>query len=473
MMNVKRKSGKMTYRKGVRLLAAAALTAAMVGGQTQGVLAQSDTAIEAAVSILPENITIEEPVALSEVALPENEYGTLAWVDDSCVPSKRVQSYEVKLTPFESVDLSKEEGWDAEEGVLRGYVTVVVSSIEDSGEEEVPPTEIPEQTVTPVPSVTPVISQLPDAGEEITGIPDEGEGEISDEEKDEQEGTESEESQIGEAEIGESGETAEEGTAPEVTQPPIENIFDQEESLKEDERPVTAEEDLSPEEQMVRAAENHSCNGISVSGISLPWYVQFRVSSGDDYQFTNEIDASIFKSYEFELWDLRTDTEYEIPDGEYISVTVPVKEGYEYTIEHLLDNGAIETIIPSVEGDTMVFSTHSFSPFGIAGSKPVIGSDIAEEGYGDSNTSQTGSSGSTTEVPVSPAASSNTTSTSGTNQATAQNTNDTEESTEDNTSSSSRAVDTGDETKVLPFAALAAAAALVMTGTAAVYKKRK
>lgn len=28
---------------------------------------------------------------------------------------------------------------------------------------------------------------------------------------------------------------------------------------------------------------------------------------------------------EFELCDLRNNTEYEIPDGEYLSVTVPVK----------------------------------------------------------------------------------------------------------------------------------------------------
>ena len=66
------------------------------------------------------------------------------------------------------------------------------------------------------------------------------------------------------------------------------------------------------------------------------------------------------KSYEFELWDTQKNTEYEIPDGEYISVTVPVKAGYTYSIEHLLDNGAMETIIPSVDGDTMTFSTHSF-----------------------------------------------------------------------------------------------------------------
>ena len=106
-------------------------------------------------------------------------------------------------------------------------------------------------------------------------------------------------------------------------------------------------------------------------GINLPWYVQFRVASGENYEFTNEEAANLFKSYEFELWDTKNNTEYEIPDGEYLSVTVPVKAGYDYTIEHLLDSGAMETIVPSVEGSTMVFSTHSFSPFGIAGSKAL------------------------------------------------------------------------------------------------------
>lgn len=57
-------------------------------------------------------------------------------------------------------------------------------------------------------------------------------------------------------------------------------------------------------------------------------------------------------------------------------MTVPVKAGYTYSIEHLLDNGAMETIIPSMDGATMTFSTHSFSPFGIAGSKSLVGPEL-------------------------------------------------------------------------------------------------
>ena len=61
-----------------------------------------------------------------------------------------------------------------------------------------------------------------------------------------------------------------------------------------DTRPATAEDDLTEEEQAARAAQNHSCEGISVSGIDLPWYVQFQVTSGENYEFKNEDNATIF-----------------------------------------------------------------------------------------------------------------------------------------------------------------------------------
>ncbi|HIZ21548.1 MAG TPA: hypothetical protein IAA21_01950 [Candidatus Blautia faecigallinarum] len=490
-MNRERNSGRITYRKAVRLMAAAALTAALVCGQSPAVFAESQVSEETQISILPENITIEEPVPLYEVSLPDSEYGTLSWADDSCVPNERVQSYEVILTPYEEVDLSGEEGYDQESGVLIGYVTVVVSSLEEEAyeeeleedpEEEADPTTVPDPSVSPDPSVTPEASGTPEETPELTEAP--GEDETKEEPEQEKPAEDvPEEEAPGEAQVG-GQEPAQTEPVPEITKAPVENIFDQpEEILEEDNRLATAEDNLSIEEQKARAAENHSCSGISVSGISLPWYVQFRVSSGEDYEFTNEADASIFKSYEFQLWDLKTDTEYQIPDGEYISVTVPVKEGYKYTIEHLLENGAIETIIPSVEGSTMVFSTHSFSPFGIAGSKPVIGSDIAEEGYGNDNGDQNGSDGTTSQVPVSPAGSSDTASSSGANQATAPTANpvqtsgntqaNTQKTVQQNNGTASGAVATGDPTVILPFVVMAAGSAGAIIKTTSKFKKRK
>ncbi len=244
----------------------------------------------------------------------------------------------------------------------------------------------------------------------------------------------------------------------------------------------------SDEEKAQIAEKNHTCNGISVSGINLPWYVQFRVASGENYEFTNEAEANVFKSYEFELWDLKNNTEYEIPDGEYLSVTVPVKAGYDYTIEHLLDSGAMETIVPSVEGSTMVFSTHSFSPFGIAGSKALVGEEIEDGSYSSGTTSTA-----TTTPQVTAAASSNTGSTSGgtannasntasasanntsVQASTSENQNSTSDSADqseaDSKGNSVGAVETGDNTPILPFVIIGIAAAVIVA--VLVYLKKK
>ena len=241
-----------------------------------------------------------------------------------------------------------------------------------------------------------------------------------------------------------------------------------------------------------------------MSGINLPWYVQFRVSSGDSYQFANESDAMIFQSYEFELWDLQNNTEYEIPSGEYISVTVPVKAGYDYTIEHLLDNGATETIIPSVDGDTMVFSTHSFSPFGIAGSKQLVGPDTGDTTE-DSDTAETATPTPTVSAQTTPASGNqsvdmngnndnnsadtgsdngNTDSNNNNSSTDADNENMTDNSgsgsfvtqadsaTDSTSAKDSKTVNTGDTTTILPFVVLFLAAA-VIAGVVVFIKRKK
>ena len=559
MMNKDMK--KKYFGNRTRFLAAAALTAALVVSQVPYVYANEDAGISSETSgIFPDNITVESPVALSEVDLPSNEYGTLSWADDSYVPEKRVQSCKVKLTPFKGVDLSWAEGWDAEEGVVNGKINVVVSSIEsedaedeeDASEEtdsedtsaegndsaaDTPEDGIsdenPEISPTGTPELTPEgdkLSPVPDISEEASGTEatDESKKEDSDQkEKEEAEQTSSEESaeEPTEEKTADTQTEKDENISPETdTDITKEESVDGEESeesdnifdnpvdfTQEDDRPTDAEESLTAQEKNERAQMNHSCDGIYVSGINLPWYVQFRVSSGEDYQFTNKSEAMIFQSYEFELWDLKNDTEYEIPDGEYISVTVPVKEGYDYTIEHLLDNGATETIIPSVDGDTMVFSTHSFSPFGIAGSKQLVGPDF---GY-DAVLSVTPTPTPSVSVSVTPAAGGNSTNSKGGSTGTSNGgsgngsstvNNGTQGSVQSGTSgnqnvssggsssgnngsqsaaddsgnntvsdgtTNNSAVDTGDTTAILPFVILIGAAALIIIAVIVLKKKKK
>ena len=503
------KKKNVMYRKSVSLLAAAAMTAVLMTGQIYPVTAwgQNIENILETSSLIPDNVTIDQPVALSEVALPKSEYGTLSWADTSFVPDKRVQSCEVVFKPAESVDLSYLSGWDAEKKVVKGKVTVVVSSIEadsesdssdltseddklsgtdnekqngktdenqddaqkkdpveqedkdsaaegqdkdkdsaaegqdkdkDSAAEEQDKDEVKkdsgEDSDTASASTEISKDNLTGAAEEIEDVPDDADDtavgtdvpaesveETTEKETTEQETTAADQNEnadikadsesdgsvetvdplegtgklnqnLGEAMPGATVldgalETEEQPAEEDETEGDQKNIFDNPlDFSSSDSRSDSVEENLTEEEQAARAEENHNCDGISVSGIDLPWYVQFQVSSGENYEFRNEEKATIFQSYEFKLWDLKNNTEYEIPDGQYVSVTIPVKEGYEYSIEHLLANGATETIIPSVNGSTMVFSTHSFSPFGIAGFRPIVGDDIANGAYGDGST---------------------------------------------------------------------------------------
>lgn len=490
-----KKKKNVMYRKSVSLLAAAAMTAVLMTGQAYPVTAwgqNTETTLETS-SLIPDNITIDQPIALSEVTLPKSDYGTLSWVDTSFVPNKRVQSCEVVFKPVEDVDLSYLSGWDADKKVVKGKITVVVSSIEgdgetvssgltpaegslsgtdtvtkddalqddaadknadvpsedqktentkentaDSGKENTDTADSPSADESETASDSEEISQdtVTGSAEEIssdaedvtvgTEAPDESSDESQTEndtassdqkaEADTRDDTEADNSpsaadstetvdplegtgklneNFGAAMPGatvldgsdEDDKSEEKSAEAEETEGNQKNIFDNPLDFSvADSRPDTAEDNLTEEEQAARAAENHSCEGISVSGIDLPWYVQFQVTSGDSYEFKNEEKATIFQSYEFKLWDLKNNTEYEIPDGQYVSVTIPVKEGYEYSIEHLLDNGATETIVPSVNGSTMIFSTHSFSPFGIAGFRPIVGDDIANGAYGDGGT---------------------------------------------------------------------------------------
>ncbi len=563
-MMKKRNRGK----RNVQVLAAAALTAALIAGQIQPLPVQGSSGQIQVSSLIPDNVTIEHPVPLSEISLPGSDYGTLSWLDSSSIPSGRVQSYDVVFYPYDSSDLAKISGWDGVSDGIYSSVTVVVTNpeggeeewsedtdgndysdeeyteesgdgsyddsyseeegsgdnsyeeqdpestgeeteVEITGEPEI--TEAPEAEETPEPEETPEVTEAPEAEEtpepeetpEVTEEPEAEETpepeetpeitetpeatptpEITEtpeitvtpevtEEPDEGKGEEAEETPSA-TPTPEATETPEISVTPEPSEEPEknENIFDRDKESEKDTRPDEFEDDLTEEEKAAAAAENHTCNGISVSGVNLPWYVQFRASSGDDYEFSNETEANIFKSYEFELWDLKNNTEYHVPDGEYISVTVPVKAGYEYTIEHLLDNGAMETIVPSVDGSTMVFSTHSFSPFGIAGSKPLVGEEIASDGYEDTSEPQATATPSaaaspaaeedSTENTVTSAASGsdNSGSQSSSNQTSADQ--DEAETSDQDSSDSTDAVNTGDSTPIVPFVILAVAAVVII-----------
>lgn len=515
----------------MQFFAVAALSAALVTSQFTyvPVMAESTAEVQAS-SLIPDNVTVEQPVPLSEISLPKSDYGTLSWVDSSSVPSKRVQSYDVVFRPYNTADLAKFSGWDGQSDAIYSSVTVVVSSFskdidytdssyensDSQGTQENGNTgENGEDKTTETPGSTEISDNdevrdqdTPDTVDEDTKADDAlnkaQDTEETPENKDTSADTEKKDSadmaetpeatvapdtptvtEIPETtEIPEVTDTPDTTETPEITEAPEsdkDNIFDgTEKNITPDERAQTVtDEEPSDEEKIELAATNHTCNGISVSGINLPWYVQFRAASGENYEFSNEAEANLFKAYEFELWDLKNNTEYEIPDGEYISVTVPVKAGYDYTIEHLLDSGAMEKIVPSVDGSTMVFSTHSFSPFGIAGSKTLVGEEIEDGSYSSGTTTKSSATVGPTSAASSSTATSTNSSTSGTSvqsssDQSSQNATDTLTSDQgtQNGSSSVKAVSTGDNTPILPFVIIGIAAAVIVA--VLVYlKKRK
>lgn len=569
-----KKNTKNTFSRSFSILAAAALSMTLIGGQTFPAYAENSSGIESG-AVIPDNITIDSPTALANIALPSNAYGTLSWADSSYVPDKRVQSCGVVFKPAAGADLSGLPGWDSNSGTLTGSVTVVVSSLdsteENSGSEESSDssdsgksyeTDDKEENGTDVneSDADTSVKETEDStaenegkneglqtdsvqenenkeDSETTGKTEQSSSDSSDtadasgEEKRDPEITEapevtaapSEDNKTQDREEAEAAETpavtitpaaeddmdpdaasesrddenheknndAEITAIPEITETPDaeenkNNIFDRKDDT-EDKRPQNAATDLTEKEKEKIASQNHTCDGITVSGIDLPWYVQFRVSGGEDYQFTNEEDATIFKSYEFELWDTQNNTEYKIPDGEYISVTVPVKAGYTYSIEHLLDNGAMETIIPSVDGDTMTFSTHSFSPFGIAGSKSLVGPDAesntgatiapaADASSSDASSSGTADPAETDSIDTNAAETSQNLTSDSTDQEQPSSQNgDTagnEAEEQSSATTSKKQVNTGDNTQILPFVILFVAAAVV-AGVAVFFKKRK
>lgn len=563
---------KNNGKRNVQFLAAAALTAALMAGQIQPAAVYGSENIQVS-SLIPDNVTVEQPVPLSEISLPSSEYGTLSWADESSVPSERVQSYDVVFRPYNAADLSKISGWDGSSDVIYSSVRVVVSGIEENESQEEEWSEENNGEASEDQNDSQWEEENSGTGENdsqesedhSTGSTDEDAGESnpdgqendgteedsqqnsngdsadkgnnessgnsqtegsqqdgdsdsaeennSQESEDQNAGskdedasdsngngeTEEESQQDGDSnpaegesqdnagdkeDMPEAGEKPEPTVTPEVSVTPEptvtpeadkDNIFEQED--QKDQRPSDLEENLTEEEKEELAAANHTSNGISVSGINLPWYVQFRATSGEDYQFTNENEANLFKSYEFELWDLRNNTEYEIPDGEYISVTVPVKAGYTYTIEHLLDSGAMETIVPSVEGSTMVFSTHSFSPFGIAGSKPLVGGEIQEDGYGDlvpvATVTPTASAGVTAVLEKDDSSSVQKPQDDSKDSDKQTNTSeDSSKEAEENDGSSKSAVNTGDNTMIAPFIILGVVA-IVVVGVIIYFRKKK
>lgn len=397
-------------KRAFRFFTAAVLAGMLMGSQISSALAiEADQVYTVEEKNILDYVVIPEAVALEEIRLPESIYGILSWVHPLYVPEKEKEECEVVLEPKKDVDVSWMKGWDAETKKVNAYITVYVGvgpeeeifteessdlpeEMENIIEEEAVQAET-EESSAPESTEAEEESIVPEESFEIvteetlveeTEVQKEENSEVESEDEKEEAPAVSEE-MTEEKENPEETVDSEEKTEdsnPDENQEEekTETIFDRTE-IEEDTRPEHADPVLTEAEKRAAGVENHICEGISVSGDHLPWYVQFRVSDGAEYQFSNQDGAELFKAYEFKLWDTMNDIEYVVPDGEYITIRMTVPEGYDYTVEHILASGAKESIYPMLSGSTLVFSTHSFSPFGIAGSTTIVGGNIVEENY--------------------------------------------------------------------------------------------
>ena len=138
------------------------------------------------------------------------------------------------------------------------------------------------------------------------------------------------------------------------------------------------------------AAYNHTQLGVSVYG-NLPWYVQFRVKLTDVGK-KEENGLKVLVPYELTLWNLYTDSVYTLPEGETVTVTMPVPDveiDGEFTVFHYKADGSVETIKPVIHGNMMSFETSSFSPFSVAGSTLIAGIGIGSGTPGNSGNNST------------------------------------------------------------------------------------
>lgn len=120
---------------------------------------------------------------------------------------------------------------------------------------------------------------------------------------------------------------------------------------------------------------------VKVSGDFIPSYVEVRVSLNTDVDSLPAADIEqILQAYEIELWDLKADKKYEIPDGKKVTVSIPVPKDADLykklVIGHYMEEtGNYEYFTlgsnMNIADGYLVFETGSLSPFNVGGSQLV------------------------------------------------------------------------------------------------------
>lgn len=339
--------------------------------------------------VLPGSLTMSEPGALNTLSLTENFSGdgTFRFAEPDKVMDTYQSQQQIIFTPndTETYDYSGVEGWSEQGQEVVRYITVFVDSLkpqetqeeQKNSQEEIKDEQSQEntnETVTENPKENTVQEEKKETSEQVPGNSENASetteqtpesSSASEEESSENTGeqpTQEAEDTVKEA----SGEVSNETSKEQTVMNSVQNQEESEPTQTEEKAPIGNLED--------------SATGIKVDGDFLPPYVDLRVSKITEDDVEEADIEAILKSYEITLWNLKTDEEYEVPEGKKVTVMIPVPEGaqlYESLIiaHYMEEKGEYEYFVAgqnlNIVDGYLVFETASFSPFNIGGNQLV------------------------------------------------------------------------------------------------------
>lgn len=339
--------------------------------------------------VLPGSLTMSEPGALNTLSLTENFSGdgTFRFAEPDKVMDTYQSQQQIIFTPndTETYDYSSVEGWSEQGQEVVRYITVFVDSLkpqetqeeQKNSQEEIKDEQSQEntnETVTENPKENTVqeekketSEQVPSDSESASETTEQTPESSSASEEESSENTGEQPTQEAEDTVKEtSGEVSNETSGEQTVMNSIQNQEESEPAQTEEKAPIGNLED--------------SATGIKVDGDFLPPYVDLRVSKITEDDVEEADIEAILKSYEITLWNLKTDEEYEVPEGKKVTVMIPVPEGaqlYESLIiaHYMEEKGEYEYFVAgqnlNIVDGYLVFETASFSPFNIGGNQLV------------------------------------------------------------------------------------------------------
>lgn len=398
-----------------------------------------------AVLTVPENLVFQTKAEWEEFSFEEEKgfkgEGTFAWEGNTELTAYETQMT-LRFTPenLEKWDYTKVSGWEEDSQTVVRKVQIFVEELKKTE------TEKPAQ---------PQEEQGAESKDEVTIIP--VEPTTSEEEKQEPQKPPVENS----AQPGKLGEVAQE--APEVI--PVGSLIDE--------------------------------SGVQVYADFLPFYVDLQVSYNDSVsQLPDAGIGEILSAYELKLWDLKNNTEYQIPEGKKVKVLIPLPENADcysdLAIAHYLGNNEYEYFIFDKDGkvgnmtievkdgeEYLAFETASFSPFNVGGHQ-IVGPGINSPGHKPSTGTGAGSqstqqSGQQQSQQNNPSSGQNNASQSSQETSTTQKKpgNQTISGTGNSNVTIIHTVKTGDDTEITKYVLLGAGALALGVGAVVLGKKKK